>query len=157
MKDKLIRIPAIISLALYGAGLSAALLVTLLQNHLTGLFYISDKMKEHFVVPTVLISQCVSFAVACVFVYLVFKYEGDRRRMIGIIMFAVMIGIGVFFMPVQLVTNSVLIRINGAEYVAKYSSVTTMVSAVTSVFSLGASHLYFVAVGRYGITPKSEM
>ncbi len=155
MKDKRITIPAIISLIIHAVGLSIAILVTSLQNLLTWLYSPIDEMKEVFVFPSAIISESIALAIVIVFVYQIFNYKGNNRRVIGIVLFALMVGISVMMIPFNILLNYYYGMFHGAVYIAKYGVVNNAVSIFTSVATLGGSPLFFVALGRFGITDNN--
>ena len=59
----------------------------------------TDDLKEITVFPTAVISECFALAIVIIFTYLVFNYQGNKRRVIGIVLFAVMVGVSIIMIP----------------------------------------------------------
>lgn len=156
MKDKRITVPAIIAFCVSAGGLLVATLCTFLQDYLTRLYYMNEEMKEFKVVPAYLITQTIVVVVYGIFLYYVFNYQGNRRRVVGIVFFAVSLGVTLLAIPTNLITNVLIGRFWGTAQLAKYSSVSSAVSVVTSVTTIGSSPLFYIALGRYGITENNQ-
>ena len=155
MKDKRITIPAIISLIIHAVGLSIAILVTSLQNHLSWLYNMTEDMEKIIVFPSAIVSEIIALIIVIIFTYLVFNYQGNKRRVIGIVLFALMVGISIMMIPINFFANYFYGMFYGTMYLAKYGVVNNAVSIFTSVATLGGSPLFFVALGRFGITDNN--
>ncbi len=154
MKEKSITIPALISLIMRAAGLSVMLLLTFLQNRVTSLLGVPEELKDIFIFPISIVTEALGLAVVSVFVYLMFTYKGDRRRLIGIIIFAIMISLTATSFTTQYIATRYYAIVKGSRYLAKYSTVNSVISNIVTIMTLGASPLFYIALGRYGVAPR---
>ena len=152
-----IKIPAIIALVLQGNIVLSELIVLIFQRQFVSLFYSSAFLSENIKVfyPGVILSF-LQLVIFIVFVYMIFNYTGDRRRVAGIVLMAITLGLMAMSYPLGQLYHIIVGRLAGTEYLAMESSVQSISAMISYFTGFGASPLFFVACGRYGISKKSQ-
>ena len=93
---------------------------------------------------------------AIILVVVINDYKGDHRRGICIALFAVMIGIGIIMIPVNVIAQQIYARVWGASHLAALASIGNAINLWTAPLQLVALPFYYVALGRYGISKKED-
>lgn len=151
-----IKVPAIIALVLQGNIVLSELIVLIFQKQFIPLYLSYSFSSDVKAYPPGVILSVLQLVIYIVFVYMVFNYAGDRRRVAGIVLMAISLGLMALSYPVNYVYSIIVGHTKGAEYIAVQSAVQGMSSALTFFTGFGASPLFFVACGRYGISKKSQ-
>lgn len=152
-----IKVPAIIALVLQGNIVLSELIVLVFQKQFVSLFYhyayFSENVKVFY--PGVILSV-LQLVIYIVFVYMIFNYTGDRRRVAGIVLMALTLGLMALSYPLGQVYSIVAGRVMGTEYLAIGSAVQSASTMIAYFTGFGASPLFFVACGRYGISERNQ-
>ena len=154
--SKNIKIPAIIALVLQANTVLCELIVMLFQKKFISLFYSYNFSSDVKTFPPGLILSAMAMVIHIVFVWMIYNYTGEKRRVAGIVLMALMLGIMATSYPVNYFYNIYVGRVRGTEYIAASSAVTSMMNLATAFAGFGSVPLFFLACGRYGVSKREE-
>ena len=156
MTENNVKIPQIIALILQGLVLAIAVLNVLSQKSI--LIGMGIQLSGPSMVPLQVYICGICFLIQLIFMFITLKYEGKSRRLIAGIVAAAYCLINITSQWLNIVSNMMIAR-QGADRLAGYSALTSTISNSTAPFLVVASALFFIALGRYGISknPETEM
>ena len=148
MLDKRVRIPMIAGIVVYGISIVLSILCALSTQKILPLF--STIEYEGMIFSPSILKSMVYIVLYIAFYFIMQTTNGSSNRVIGIILLVAygVSGIVNFFWG--FIDNIIAAR-KGVEYLAAASSMSTATSIVTLPFTLAASILIVVAIGRFGI------
>lgn len=155
MVSKNIKIPAYISMGLHIAVFTVALLIVSMQEQVVKLFGLRGIEGIH-VFPPAIVGLGIEMILAIILVVVINDYKGDHRRGICIALFAVMIGIEILMIPVNIIAQQIYARVWGTNHIAVFASLGSALNLWTAPLQLVALPFYYVALGRYGISKKED-
>ncbi len=157
MTDNKIKIPQIIALILQGLALAAAVLCVLSQQSIVAGMS-SIQYSGPAIVPVTLYLIGIGFLIQLIFLFITLKYEGRNRRVIAGIVAALYCLFNMSTQWLAMLSNMVMAR-QGQERLVANGLVTSAISNSTGPFLVIASALFFITIGRYGISknPDEEM
>ncbi len=151
-----IRIPAIIALAIQGALTLISIILVIFQEPLVKALYMRNlydqKTSVHFLIPSSVIFMIVYLALYSVYVGILYKYNGTKRRVVGIVFLVVYLAVAVLSGLVSYVSSMIVGRFMGTMDLAVYSSVSSLVSIPAVFLGFAPAPLFFFSLGRYSIT-----
>ncbi len=157
MTENNVKIPQIIALILQGVALAAAVLSVLSQKSIVAGMS-SLQYSGPAVVPLQVYIIGICSLIQLIFLFVTMKYEGRNRRVIAGIVAAIYCLLIISTQWLSVLSNMVISR-QGQERLVVHSLTTSAISNSTGPFLVIASALFFIALGRYGISknPNEEM
>ena len=145
MNNGNIKTLAMIAMILQVIAVAGGFVIVVMQKLLVSAFMVrmSDAMKP--VVPVTLFFMILQLIIYIIF-YRISQNEGNKPQVIMLIV------VSVFFSILSVVGNmagSYFYSRMGAEAIATYSSVTTLVSYANLLFGIPAAPLFYIACGQY--------
>ena len=119
-------------------------------------------MGEHFtnlsgrIIPPVGIGSILELLIYATFLGIVLKYRGERRRLISGIFIALLICYGLGSNLFSMIWTPLVARRRGADYLGALSVLSSVISYSTILFHAIAVPLFYVSVGRYGMSYHLE-
>lgn len=154
MIENNVKIPQVIALILLGVALAASVLCVLSQQSMVSGMS-SIQYSGPMIVPLQLYMIGICFLIQLIFLFIALKYEGRNRRVIAGIVAAVYCLINTSTGWLSVLSNMVIAR-QSQERLAAYGLVSSAISNSTSPFLVIASALFFIAIGRYGISKNPD-
>lgn len=155
MTENNVKIPQIIALILEGLSLAAAILSVLTQDSIYAAYIGSTQLTGQHVVPVTVYIIIAAFIVQLVFFIASQSYKGRSRRLIAGIVATVYVMISISSQWLNLLANIVISR-QGADKLAAYATLNSSITNTTGAFIAVSSALFFIALGRYGISKNPE-
>ena len=145
MKKGKIKILAMIAMILQAIAVAAGIGIVVMQKSLVSVLMVrvSDSVKP--VIPVTLIFMVLHLIIYIVF-YSISQKEGNSIPVIVLIVISVILSI---LSVLGNMAGSFFYSRMGAEEIAAYSSVTTLVSYANSLFGIPAAPLFYIACGQY--------
>ena len=140
-----IRILAMIAMILQALAVATGFAIVVMQKPLVSalMVQVSDSMRP--VIPVTLFFMALHLIVYIVF-YCISQNEGNRIQVIVLIVVSVILSV---LSVLGNMAGSFYYSRVGAETVAVYSSVTTLVSYANLLFGIPAAPLFYIACGQY--------
>ncbi|MBR6257678.1 MAG: hypothetical protein IKR23_09900 [Lachnospiraceae bacterium] len=155
MIENNVKIPQIIALILEGFSLAAAILSVLSQDSIMNAYNGSTQLTGQHVVPVTVYIISAAFIVQLVFFIASLSYKGQSRRLIAGITAAVYVVINISSQWLNLLVNVAMAR-QGSAKLAAYATLSSSISNTTGAFIAVSSALFFIALGRYGLSKNPE-
>ena len=155
MIENNVKIPQIIALILEGFSFAAAILSVLSQDSLMNVYNGSTQLTGQHVVPVTVYIISAAFIIQLVFFIASLNYKGQSRRMIAGIVATVYVMINISSQWLNILVNVMMAR-QGSAKVAAYSTLSSSISNTTGAFITVSSALFFIALGRYGLSKNPE-
>ena len=155
MTENNVKIPQVIALILEGLSLAAAILSILSQDSIISAYIGSPQLAGQHVVPITVYIISAAFLVQLVFFIASLNYTGHSRRLIAGIVAAIYIIISISSQWLNMLVTVVISR-QGANKLAAYSSLNSSISTTTGAFITVSTALFFIALGRYGLSKNPE-
>ena len=154
MTDNRVKIPPIIALILEGLSFLISVTCVLNQDAVIDAMGYGIKTGQKIIPLSVYILGA-SFLIQLAFLAVTLCYKGDMRRLIAGIFTAAYCMVNISSYLLSLFVNRAM-AIKGQEVLAANSVLTSSIANLTSGFLTVAVALFFIAVGRYGITKNPE-
>jgi len=158
MLDKRVRIPMLAGIILYVVAMAVSILISLNTQKVVSL-YSSVEYDGGNIFPAAIARSLIILGLYIAFYIIMRLCNGKNNRIIGVIMLIAYCipGLsGVFFNY----WDNYMAAQNGSNYLVAYSGVSSAISVATLPFTLVASVLVLISVGRFGIlgadTPPKE-
>jgi hypothetical protein len=158
MLDKRVRIPMLAGIILYVVAMAVSILISVNTQKVVSL-YSSLEYDGGNIFPVTIARSLIILGLYIAFYIIMRLCNGKNNRLIGVIMLIAycISGLsGVFFNY----WDNYMAAQNGSNYLVAYSGVSSAISVATLPFTLVASVLVLISVGRFGIlgadTPPEE-
>lgn len=150
MNRRSIKVMAIISVILQTVAAVAGFGIVVFQKTLVRAFMRIPTDSKIMVFPVTLLFVVVQLIIYIAF-YSISQKEGDRVTVIILIVLSIILAVMSVFGNVL---GSFIYSRKGAEAVAVYSSVTSIMSYINTLFVIPAEALFYIACGRYTSKPE---
>ena len=150
MNRRSIKVMAIISVILQTVAAVAGFGIVVFQKTLVQAFMRIPTDSKIMVFPVTLLFVVVQLIIYIAF-YSISQKEGDRVTVIILIVLSIILAVMSVFGNVL---GSFIYSRKGAEAVAVYSSVTSIMSYINTLFVIPAEALFYIACGRYISKPE---
>ncbi len=148
--DKRIKTPMIIGIVLQGLAVVIALGCYLLQGALPTM---SNLKTGETVFPDSMITMVITLLLHIITLLVMQTYEGESRRMIGGILAAAYCIVNVATPIISRITAFFDSR-KGAVFIAAKGVLASMISMLSSPFTIISLVFVLIAVGRYGVLDR---
>ena len=155
MTDNNVKIPQIIALILEGLSLAAAILCVLSQDSIISSLAAPAILSGQHVVPFAVYVIVAAFIIQLLFFIFTATYKGQNRRLAAGIAAAVYVILTISSQWLNILANYAISR-QGSHMLAAHSAVTSAISTSTGAFVTVSTALFFIALGRYGLSKNPE-
>ena len=150
MNNKDIKLPMFLSLISYSVSFLIMVLLTLGQSSVQGVFMSNGTDVKIF--PAAMFTGILTLLMYVVFSLYMITYKGDNAKTAEIVMLIVYVVVNLLMTYMTTIVASLFYSRKGAEYIAASSSLGSAISLCTAPFSVIASVLMIVAIGRFGVS-----
>ncbi|MBR5419685.1 MAG: hypothetical protein IK115_00905 [Lachnospiraceae bacterium] len=155
MTENNVKIPLIIAVVLQGIALLVALTCVLTQESIIPALA-NGPLIQRKIVPINFYIIVTELILQLGFLLTVFFYGGEARRGIAAVFAILKCVLSLSVLGLTMLTNVILAR-QGSEMLTAHSLVSSSISTSTLAFTVVSSALFFIALGRYGISETPQM
>ena len=151
MKTKEVKIPMIISIALYFTAVLVDLCCFMMQKSI--IRFPLDKL----VFPPCIITRIVVLLLLGAFMIAMSLYKGDSRKLVSWIMIGTYVVLSLAITYGSIWINQLIVTVSDQEHFAAVNTIESYCAMFDRPFTMGAAICAFIAIGRYGvIAEKTE-
>lgn len=153
MKNRTTSILAGLALGFEALGVLATVIILIMQNTLVEKTYYHT-FTDDMIIPFGLITVVLGLIIYILFFMLTLKEQSKNGKIFAIILVVAFVFLGLISAALSFF-SSYYYGHRGEDYIAKFSIISSYISAVSGLLSMPAGPLFYIALGRYTLNPAS--